>query len=92
MNKEKEKREALKWAKKGGAYVKAIYGDGENGIMISGDVIALLRIADRLITRIGDITGDGFVQTWLIVKDIHNKSEQYEVIASGKMMPYEEEN
>ena len=91
MDKEKEKREALKWAKKGGAYVKAIYGDGENGIMISGDLIALLRIADRLITRIGDITGEGFVQTWLTVKDVHNKAEQIEVIESGKMMPYEED-
>ena len=71
MNKEKEKREALKWAKKGGAYVKAIYGDGENDMMIAGDAVVLLRIADRLITRIGDITGDGFVNAWITVKNVH---------------------
>lgn len=91
MNVKAEKREAMKWAKKGGAYVKAIYGDGDNGMMVAGDMIALLRIADRLIDRIGDISGEGFVQTWLMVKDLHNTAEKVEVLERGKLMPYENE-
>lgn len=91
MNVKAEKKEAMKWAKKGGAYVKAIYGDGDNGMMVAGDMIALLRIADRLIDRIGDISGEGFVQTWLMVKDLHNTAEKVEVLERGKAMPYESE-
>lgn len=93
MNKEKEKREAEKWAKKGGAYVKAIYGDGENGLMVAGDMVAVLRIAERIISRVGDICGEGFVNTWLAVKDIHNMADEVEVIERGEMKPYgKEEN
>ena len=91
MNIDNEMKEAMKYAKRGGAYVKAIYGEDNNPLMVAGDMIALLRIAERLIARIGDISGEGFVQTWLIVKDMHNNEEQIDVIERGKMTPYEEE-
>lgn len=72
----------------------AVTEKGENGLMVSGDMIALLRIAERLISRIGDISGSGFVETWLLVKDIHNKVGDYggecDVIEQGELMPYEE--
>ena len=44
MNYEKEKKEAMKYAKKGGAYVKAIYDDkGKNELMVSGDIAEMVK-------------------------------------------------
>ncbi len=94
MDLNKEKKIAEKFIKKGGAYVKAEYGDGENGLFVCGDMLALMRIAERIITRVGDLSGEGFVQTWLSVKDIHNCTEKIkneEVIERRKIMPYEGE-
>ena len=94
MNKAQEIKEAKKWTKRGGAYVKAVYGDGENGMIVSGDMVALIRIAERLISRIADVSGNGFVETWLTVKDMHNNVGDFggdvDVINRGTLMPYEE--
>lgn len=92
MNYEKEKKEAMKYAKKGGAYVKATYDDkGKNELLVSGDMIALMRIAERIISRIGDISEKGFVETWLAVKDLHNMTGDEEVVERGQKVPYEVE-
>ena len=78
MDPKKEKKIAEKFIEKGGAYVKAEYGDEENGLFVCGNALALMRIAERIITRVGDLSGEGFLNIWLSVKDIHNFAEKIE--------------
>lgn len=91
MNRKEEERIAKKFNKEGMAYVKAEYkGDGGNELMVSGDMLTILRVAERIITRVSDISGNTFINTWLAVRDIHNVDVKQTVLQNGVAEPYPE--
>lgn len=86
MDRKKEMEEAKRHSGPGQCYIKAV----DRELIVSGDMIAVIRAAERIITRLGDISGRGFVETWLAVKQLHNWAEQNlekaEIIENGKMI------
>lgn len=90
MNRREEEKTAKKYNKPGDAYVKADYRSGEDGeLIVAGDVPTILRVAERIISRTADLTGQSFVSAWLFVRDLHQGTEgKTKVIQNGVAMPY----
>ena len=72
MNQKQHEREASKFCKPFAAYVHSEYQDGENALCVSGDPVAILRIAERIINRVGEITGREFELVMKDVSDLHD--------------------
>lgn len=88
MNRKEEERIAKKYNRQGEAYVKAEYKGGKNELMVAGDMIALMRVAERIISRVSDISGQSFINTWLAIRDLHNVEVKSQVVQNGVMIPY----
>lgn len=96
MNAQKEKAKAEKFNKKGMAYIHAEYkGNGDNQMMIAGDGIALLAAASHLLSRIGELSGEGFHNTLMEVAEMYELYQKEgaptEVIIQGEKVPYPED-
>ena len=72
MNQKQYEREAAKFCKPFSAYVHSEYLDGANALCVAGDPVAILRIAERIINRVGEITGRDFELVLKDVSDLHD--------------------
>lgn len=89
MNRKQEEKKAKEFNRKGMAYVKAEYkGGGDNQLIVSGDMTAILRIAERIISRVADISGTTFIDTWLTIRELHNMEVEQTILINGVAEPY----
>lgn len=72
MNQKQHEREAAKFCKPLSAYVHSEYQDGANALCVAGDPVTILRIAERIINRVGEITGRDFELVLKDVSDLHD--------------------
>ena len=89
MNVKKEQEIAKKYNKQGQCYVKAEYnGVDDNGLIIAGDMVALLRVTEQLMTRISAISGNDWEDTWMAIRELHGMVDEPDVRIQGAFKPY----
>jgi len=71
MNRKRELREAKKHNGEAKCYIKV----EDNEVFAHGDATMILQAAERIINHIAKLSGQGFVETWLFVKDLHEEQE-----------------
>lgn len=92
MNRKKEEKIAKEFSGHRQAYVKAEYrGTGDNELLVSGDLMTILWVAERIISRVADISGQSFIDAWMAVRDIHqNMDGKTNVVKNGVVTLYRE--
>lgn len=69
----KHMKTAMTFKKSGEAYVHAEYRDGENPLIVAGDGIALIRIIERMMTRLAVLTEQDFSDVVEVVELMHEE-------------------
>ena len=92
MDRKKEEKIAKEFSGYGQAYVKAEYrGGGDNTLLVSGHIMTILLVAERIISRVADTNGQSFINAWMAVRDIHqNMDGKTQVVTNGVVTPYSE--